>query len=87
MAFPNRSGAQARPPSIVLPRFLRAQEKRAYAVPWAYAVRCPDRGAAACREGPLGRLELVTVQFLNGLQPQLDLTYDDVFMVPEPLVA
>jgi IMP dehydrogenase len=25
---------------------------------------------------------LVTVQFLNGLQPQLDLTYDDVFMVP-----
>jgi IMP dehydrogenase len=24
----------------------------------------------------------VTVQFLNGLQPQLDLTYDDVFMVP-----
>ena len=32
--------------------------------------------------GRLGRLELVTVQFLNGLQPQLDLTYDDVFMVP-----
>ena len=28
------------------------------------------------------RLAWVLVQFLNGLQPQLDLTYDDVFMVP-----
>ena len=27
-------------------------------------------------------LAWVPVQFLNGLQPQLDLTYDDVFMVP-----
>src|SRR5699024_8105453 len=34
------------------------------------------------RSSPIDGPRLLRVDFLNGLQPQFDLTYDDVFMVP-----
>src|SRR5512132_4572100 len=46
--------------------------------------RCTWRGPVLARPDPPEgtAVDLPDVQFLNGLQPTHDLTYDDVFMVP-----
>src|SRR3954470_15832206 len=83
MAFPDRSGAWAAPVTHAPRERGRAQANAVGRVAYARGrPRSRDLAGRCLRFRRLARLELVLVQFLNGLQPQLDLTYDDVFMVP-----